>query len=83
MPQWDGVICLNVRPSVSLSLCPSVCHALLLLAPHVFLDYHGLDKIVGILLDKSWSHDAVKMTILGSATFVLGDHVLLYPRQRS
>ena len=27
--------------------------------------YHASDKIVGILLDKSWSHDTVKITVLG------------------
>ena len=73
----ESSVHLSECPTVRLSVSPSVCHALLLLAPHVFLDYHAFDKIVGILLDKSWSHDAMKMTILGSATFVWGDHVLL------
>ena len=27
--------------------------------------YHASDKIVGILLARSWSHDAVKITVLG------------------
>ena len=27
--------------------------------------YHASDKIVGILLDKSWSHDTVKITVMG------------------
>ena len=29
------------------------------------LVYHASDKIVGILLDRSWSRDAVKITVLG------------------
>ena len=28
-------------------------------------NYHASDKIVGILLDRSLSHDAVKITVLG------------------
>ena len=28
-------------------------------------DYHASDKIPGTSLDKSWSHDAVKITVLG------------------
>ena len=31
---------------------------------HVLL-YHASDKIVGILLDRSRSHDSVKITVLG------------------
>ena len=27
--------------------------------------YHASDKIIGILLHRSWSHDAVKITVLG------------------
>ena len=29
------------------------------------IHYHASDKIVGILLGRSWSHDAVKITIFG------------------
>ena len=29
------------------------------------IHYHALDKIVGILLDRSRSHDSVKITVLG------------------
>ena len=29
------------------------------------LSYHASDKIVGILLDRSRSHDSVKITVLG------------------
>ena len=29
------------------------------------LYYHASDKIVGILLDRSWSHDSVIITVLG------------------
>ena len=29
---------------------------------------HASDKIVGILLDRSWSHDAMKIIVLGVET---------------
>ena len=31
----------------------------------IFFSYHASDKIVGILLDRSRSRDAVKITVLG------------------
>ena len=32
---------------------------------HSLNNYHASDKIVGILLDRSRSHDSVKITVLG------------------
>ena len=31
----------------------------------VYTIYHASDKIPGTSLDRSWSHDAVKITVLG------------------